>query len=433
MLWVLRAATLVAVASAAQYDPEAELAAYPDFQEGLKRYRHHHRRHHGRRHLRGHHHNKMALTVHSDAPRLNWSPDDDADQAEKVAAKAAMNPMSLPGRHPSVEKALGNMGGDLEELKEKKMVAQETRGELEGTVSQAVSHMNDAMSIKHAIAAKEAQMRKAKNKLLNLEREARHNDETHKSLVTSLHRVLEPKLEFARERLQKKEMVLEREAKATKGWEEKKDVLHSNALERLKAKKAAHESLLQAEHAVAVAKEEQVRADKVDRYERQRTSQEVQSFRYADTRFKAEITHQKAAEEAAVAARASVQKLNNVLAVESEKVEESVEVNKNRIHHKMEEVEAGRQKNAEELASLEGRYREWQENQRQRAAEVVRKSHDTAIAAQAYANRQKQVLDSATTKVVHDAEAKSDWAPDTWENGFNNDAGFADSNPSLSD
>jgi len=102
------------------------------------------------------------------------------------------------------------MGGDLVALKEKQLAAKESRGQLEGKVSEVTRHMNDAMSIKHAIGQKEAEIRRERSKLAGLERESKHVEETHASLVSSLHRVLEPKLMFARTRLERKERVLEK-------------------------------------------------------------------------------------------------------------------------------------------------------------------------------------------------------------------------------
>jgi len=150
----------------------------------------------------------------------------------------------------------------------------------------------------------------------------------------------------------------------------------------------------------------------------------VQSFRYAETRYKAEVTHEKVAAEAAIQAKKSVEKLGKVMRVESEKVERSIVVNKHRIHQKMEKIEIAREKSEHELRILEGQYHEWKELQRERAAQVVRKGRETAMAAEEYAARQRQVLDSAQTKVVHDVERKSDWA---LENGF------TDATPTLSD
>lgn len=421
---------LVAIAEGVSHDPLADLGAYPEFQRGLRRYRLHHQRSH--HHLRGRRPHKMALTHHYSfsmpGPKLDWNPDSDGSPVHAKPASSAM----LPGRYKSVEKALGSMGGDLEELKENQLVAKKTRGELEGKVSEVTRHMNDAMSIKHAIGVKEAEIRRERSKLMGLEREAKHVEETHASLVESLHRVLEPKIMNAQHRLERKEMILEKEHQAVKGWKEKQDQIHAHALQLLEDKKVAKQGFEQAEHEIAEAKKRAEVMESKYKEARQLTGQEIQSYRYAETRVKAEFTHEKAAEEAAEAARESVKKLGNVLQVESQKVEESMDAQKSSIHQRMEKITAAQEGTAQQVINLKQRYHEWQESQRVRAADVVTKAEETATAAEAFADRQKQVLDTAEHKVVKDAQAKSDWAD---ESDFSNanDQGFEEGAPSFSD
>lgn len=419
--WAFRAIALVVAISAesAKYNPLNDLDAFPAFQRGLRRYREH-RHHHGHRHGNLRRSHKMALTHHYGVVAPGFA---EPKHDEQVAEKA-----TLPGRYQAVEKALAGMGGDLVNLKVTQNAAKSSRTELESKVGETVRHMNDAVSIKHAIAQKEALIRKEQSKLMGLEREAKHVEETHASLVSSLHRVLEPKLMFARERLGKKELNLEKEQQAVEGWTQKRAQLHDHALVMLKEKKALHANLLEAEQKVLQAKrEEEVSRIKYE-HERQKTGQEIQSFRYSETRLTAEKTHEKAAEEATLAAKESVSKITHVLEVESEKVEGSMEVNKNRIHQKMEQIGVARHKTEAEIVEMKSQYKVWQESQRQRAADVVRKGQETAMASQAYADRQRQVLDSAQTKVAREAESKSDWAGDTWDN----DKGFTDDVPSIS-
>jgi chromosome segregation ATPase len=147
-------------------------------------------------------------------------------------------PMALPGRHPSVEKALDGMTGDLETLKEKKEAAKEVRAELEGTMNDAAQHMNDATSIRHSMAKYETQLRIENEKLEGFKTEAGRLDKTHDELMASLKRMLEPKLMFARERF------------------EKKDQLKSSAMDLIKQKKESYQSLLEAEAEVARAQKE---------------------------------------------------------------------------------------------------------------------------------------------------------------------------------
>jgi len=192
--WAFRAIALVVAVSAEKYNPLDDLDAFPEFQRGLMRYREHHHGHHQRHHnLRRPH--KMALTHHYGVVAPGFKETEVAPAAEKmvlppgfeeIAVAPAAEKMVLPGRYKAVEKALDGMGGDLVNLKETQTAAVEARNDLEGKVGDTVRHMNDAVSIKHAIQQKEALLRKEQIKLMGLEREAKHIEETHSSLVNSL-------------------------------------------------------------------------------------------------------------------------------------------------------------------------------------------------------------------------------------------------------
>lgn len=359
--------------------------------------------------LRGHHlrrshpHKSLLKYDHNVHHRHHVTLDEMFEDAD--------TPMKLPGRHPSVEKALDGMSGDLETLKEEKQMAQEVRQGLEGTMTDAVHHMNDATSIKHLMEKEETKLRIESGKLQTLQADVSKLGETKESLMESLQRMLHPKIMFARERLEKKEVVFRKEEEKAKAWREKKDMLKDAAMEVIKQKKASHQIFLEAEEEVARAKKKEEGARMQYDRDRKTTGEKVQSYRYAETRYKAEEQHEKAAKEAAMHARESVEKLYNVEHVEADKVDQSILYRKEKLRRKMEQVEAVREKSRHELTDLEQKYRDWQQNQRERTADVVRKSQETQAASEAYAARQQQVLDTASAKVTHEAEA-GDW--DAW-------------------
>jgi len=79
---------------------------------------------------------------------------DNTDNTATPPLAFSSPPMALPGRHPSVEKALDGMTGDLQNLQDTQQAAKDARGELEGKVSAAFQHTNDAFSMKQAMAKK---------------------------------------------------------------------------------------------------------------------------------------------------------------------------------------------------------------------------------------------------------------------------------------
>jgi len=376
-------------------------AEFPAFTRNLR---------HSRPALLHHHHQVHQWAVSTEAAELD---SEAAELTDEMADISETPPMALPGRHPSVEKALDDMAGDLVNLREKRQAAQHIREELQGSVSDSFYHMNDAMSLKRAIAKKKAQLRSESGKLKTLQKGAGKLHSTYESLVTSLHRMLYPKIMFARVRLQKKEAVLQKEEQASKAWKKKEEQLKVEATERIRQKNAAHQSLLQAEEEVARAKHT-ARLARI-RYEHDlaNTAEEVQSYRYAETRFKAEVQHEKLAKTVALAAHGSLEKLEQVEGVEQQKVEQSIAFRKYRLAQKVRKVQAAREKTAQELTELQQQYKQWQEKQRDRTAAVVKKSQATEAASDAYAARQKQVLDSASAKVARAAVGDDDW--DGWD------------------
>jgi hypothetical protein len=114
--------------------------------------------------------------------------------------------------------------------------------------------MNDAVAIKQAMAKKEAQLRLEENKLKMMGYETHEIEASHASLLNSLHRVLEPKLMFAKERLIKRERLYEDEDRMAIGWKDKKEQVKQSALELIKGRNAAKENLLLVEQQVAEMK-----------------------------------------------------------------------------------------------------------------------------------------------------------------------------------
>lgn len=377
---------------------------YPEFYKGLVKYE---------RHLR---HSRPAL-VHAAPAVVSKLPEDVAVMPEVAAPvrNATATPMALPGRFPAVEKALGGMDDDLRALKEKQLVAKQVRGELEGSVAEVTQHMNDAMGIKHAMAKKEAELRIETGKLHKLENDFGRLGQTHDGLVSSLRRMLMPKMMIAKKRFEKKEAFLRKEENNAKAWKDKSEQVKTSAMALVERKKASHKKLLEAEAAVAEARKAEKLARIQYEHDAAQTSEEVQSFRYAETRYKAELHHENLAKAEATRARETLDKLHNVFEVEEQKVEQSVGYREHRLRRKMHDLEAARQKSTHDLDELGQKYREWKESQSARAAAVVKKGRETAAASEEYANRQKKVLDAASAKVAREAESGGDW--DDWGAG----------------
>jgi len=362
------------------------------------------------------HHSPAFLKYRHNVHHAHHASTEDRMRAEMNAEVAAeleeLPPLTLPGRHPTVEKALDGMSGDLENLRDQKLAAKVSRGELESKITEATTHMTDATAIKHAISEKQAQLRGQDGKLKKLENDAGRLDMTREGLMSSLHRMLDPKIMKAQVRFEKKERALHKEEEATKAWGEKKDQLKDGAMQLIEQKKASHASLLQAEEEIAQAKKHEELARIQYQHDSSATAEKVQSYRYAETRFKAEHEHEEAASAAAAEAHDSVKKLYDVANVEQEKVDRSILYRKDRLRNQMKSVEAAREKSNNDMNDLTQKYRQQEEQQRERKAEIAKKKEETKAAEVAYGARQQQVLDSAEAKATKSAEVVGDW--DGW-------------------
>lgn len=397
---------LVAAANASpDLDLDALADEFPEFHRGLLKYGRHFR--HVRHPHHGPHHSllKHAHKVHH-RHHLNLDLDLDADDKPAVVDD---KPMTLPGRHKSVEKALDGMSDDLQKLKDTKLAAKDARGKLEGSVTDTFQHMNDKVAIKRAMNKKQQELARENSKLEALEKDAGRLGDTREELTKSLHRMLEPKVMLARERFAKKEAILHKEHDAARLWADRREEMKASAMDLIKQKKAAHESLLESEAEVAQAKRKEELARIKYEHDAKETAEKVQSYRYAETRLKAEVQHEKAADLQVAAARESLEKLGHVEEVEMQKVEQSILFRKDRLRARIQQVQAAQQKSKNEMKGLEQKYMEWEEKQRERTAEVMRKSQETADASDAYQAKQAQVLDAARAKVVREAEAAGDW------------------------
>merc|ERR1719183_673180 len=114
--------------------------------------------------------------------------------------------------------------------------------------------------------------------------------------------MLEPKLEKAKYRFQKKQMIFEKEEQAAMAWKEKRAQVKAAAMETIKRKKDSYASLLQAEEELAQAKRKEDDARIQYQHDNAAAAEKVQGYRYAETRYKAEAQHAEAAKAATMAA-----------------------------------------------------------------------------------------------------------------------------------
>jgi len=288
------------------------------------------------------------------------------------------------------------------------------RGHLEDNVKNAVVHMNEAVGIKRELARTDVQIRAEEVKLRKLEDDRLRLDRTHNHLVSSLHHIMEPKIQFAETRLKQRQRTLhDLEAKAAE-WKEKENKFHEASLARLEERREQRHRLEAAEEAAKKAKIEEAAAKKQLEAVKHSVAFNVEGYRYAQTRARASASEEERGKEVAREAELSVKRLTGILNMEQRRVDESMAVGKDRVQGKLRELEGVKEKTKVRRAKLLEEYNAWQRQQRAWARRVAATKEITHDAAQDYAHHQQDVLDSAQAKVAYDAESDSDWAWDEW-------------------
>jgi len=303
-----------------------------------------------------------------------------------------------------------------ESIREKREAAEAAKGELQNTMHETVSHLKDASSLRYEMVKKERQLGKENAKLKALDSNEKRLEETHDSLVSSLHRMIVPKLMSANKRLEKKEEMYQKEQEASKAWREKRDVLKRTAMELVEKKEQSYKAMLEAEAEAAKWQKKAELARMQYEHDRVRTADQVQQYKYAETRFNAELEHENKAKEAAMQARETVERLHEAEHSEEKKVDEAISMRRNKLQRKINKVEAAREKDSSTLNKLEDKYREWKHDQHERTEKVLENRHTVDQTSAAYAEEKRQEKEAAMKKKF--AAAADDW--DGWGSAFSN-------------
>lgn len=368
-----------------------------------------HRGHH--QHLRRHHRHHHNPFLHRHIAILAQ------EEPRQPIQKTPSSPQDLPlHRHPAVAKKLRAMGKEIHDLTRRQHIAEQTRGNLEGELKEAVKHMNDVVAIKSEMAHAEVQIRNEERKLKQLEDDRLRLDRTHNSLLSSLRHIMKPKIEFAKSRLQnKKEELARMKAKVARLNDEEKR-FHSESLAMLEQRDNSEAHVQRAIAAEAKAHEEWKLAEKELKQAKKNTNLDIEGYRYSKAEAEASKTQQKQSEQDERDAEVSVRRLIHILEMEQHRVDESMAIGKDRVQGKIQKLEKDKRKSSARHEKLKQEYAKWQKLTHKWSDQLQSTKYSAAAAAQKYAKSQKTVLDAASEQVVADAESDSDWAWDDWAN-----------------
>jgi hypothetical protein len=306
------------------------------------------------------------------------------------------------------------MDGEIRNLELRKQAAASVRNNLEKNVQQAIYHMNEGVAFKHQLAKVDAQMQAEEMKLKRLEDDRLRLDRTHSHLVASLHRVMDPKIQFAESRLEQSQRVQRSLQAKTTAWKAKEEKLHQSSLSVLEQRKESQKRLEVAEEAIKKARTDEEAAQRQLDAAKGTVAFNVESYKYAQTRARAAASQEAHSKEIERDSEASVRRLGGILRMEQRRVDESMAIGKDRVDGKIRRLESHKEKYKSKVSHIREKFQAWQLQQHHWAQRVAAMKEQSQQVSLDYADQQKAVLDKATTKAAQDAMSGSDWAWDEW-------------------
>jgi hypothetical protein len=372
---------------------------------------------HKRRHHKHKRHRRHPFLRQARSSSLMQAPADEADQAAVRAAIEAPEGHMFSDRHPSVARKIGYMDEAMRSLKGKREEAAEARNTYETEVKTAVRHLNEVEAMRLALAKTEFAIRAEDRKLHRLADDRLRLDNKHKHLVSSLHHIMEPKLESAESRAEQYVKKLDSLKQRAQRWNAKQEHYHAESLAMLEERRAAKERVELAKIAEAKAHQELEAADKVLAVDKKNVNLDVQGYRYTLAKARAAKSQEEEVQEDAEDAKVAVHRLNKIFHLEQTRVDESMAVAKDRIRGKIREVAHIKEQSIAKLSKQRKKYQQWQVTQQMWARRLESTKNTTHAASTEFAKQQRQVLDDASAQVIQDAMPTvqhDDWAWEDW-------------------
>jgi len=237
-------------------------------------------------------------------------------------------------------------------------------------------------------------------------------DMTHRSLSSSLLRIMDPKIKYAissrRKKLRKLSILESRDQE----WTSKAEKFHASALAKLQERQKTKADLEAALVAEEKAHQERKAAEKRFGVVERDTTFNIEGYKYSATEERAAMSKKMRGKDEASQADASVKRLTRILSAEERRVDESMTVGKDRVQHKLRQLEEAQKKSKAKLTMLRREYAEWQGQQQAWATHLTAARHGTGMASQNFADAQEAVLTSARNQVISDSKQDIDWAWD---------------------
>jgi len=304
------------------------------------------------------------------------------------------------GRHPDVRRALESMGEELHDLKDRQQTVRANRESLAGAAGEVALHLGLGSSLKGEMVLREERVKDENLKVERLKASEQSVDEVRAKLDKRLHAIMDRRIHFAEKRFRRHQSQLARLEKDASAWASREASYKAKALGTVQAKHAALEAVRAADDAIQKAETEARVANRDYLIARENANRDVMAYEDVAEKTKAFESRRNSERDSADAEEASAKRLSMLLSKEERKLDDQISEQKESLQRQERKARSVGEKAVEELRALQKKYAEWQVDHSERTEEFAKQKRSSDAVSDAFASRQREVLDAAKANVV---------------------------------
>jgi len=368
------------------------------------------------RHADDHHGHHRHPHAHKNGSKHKGSPAPVYEVAPANQTVAMADPsLSFHSAHPTVERELGNMGQQLQDLENQKAAVANISEAFEASTAESTEHMSEATALQHVIRMKKEQMMGKDRAVKKLAAEEIHLKNNSVALDKKLHVIMNRKVAAAAGRLQHQQMIEINETQVLNNLTTAFTTLNASAEAALAEKEAAVSAMKDADAALQEAQQAQIAAATAFVAARNQSDEQVNELQTVSIEFKAQQEKVNRTHDFVVKSEHAVVKMQSILGHEEQRVKMALADGQKKLMNRINQTELAKFQLQSELLAAQANYSAWQAAEKMRAEETSMKKKDYEQSLQAYAEKRAQILDTANAKAVERATNRSNYsAGDDW-------------------
>lgn len=341
-----------------------------------------------------------------------------ADLAVAVAGQVPPKPQPpndlFPQSHPIVQRALNGMEGELKLLRGEQDAFTKQSNEVKDNAQKAHDGIKVGAAIHREIAAAKANMLAEENVVMRIESQQKRLKEEHDGIQAKLHKAMDPRIALRGVLVQRKKHDLEKTNKEVNRWDSLGEKQKVNALEMLRQRKAALGELQEAQEAMKVAAQKEEVAQSAYEESKKRVSESVEALNVFETRLRASKSVQVTQEEAVTQEEISLDRTQEILKVEVERLDHALSTGEERLDARMAKAKASAVKAESKFALAKTSYSTWEAEQKKLVDAAAKEVSQYEDQEKTFYHNRENVMKTASDKAGAQAAAQSDFDDSDW-------------------